>query len=258
MMGHGLDHQFTMASMQQSRIVLLLIAAVFSAALLGNPVAAHDAPMPRVIAVSGEGEVSVKPDRAQLSMSVEKLDPDLKKAEAEVNRIVRAYLAEAKTLGAKDEHVSTTGVSINPEYVWPEGGRERRFTGYRVNRQIAVRIDTLDKLGDFILRATAVGVNQVNPPALESSKRKELEREALVKAAEDARDKARTLADTLKVRLGVAYRITESGVDMPAPVMYQMKASRAAADAEGSDMGIAVGEIKLHAGVSVEFELLAP
>jgi len=242
-----------MAPMQQSRVVALVLALAFSGAGV-----AHEAPMPRVIAVSGEGEVSVKPDRAQLSMSVEKLDPDLKKAEAEVNRVVRAYLAEAKTLGAKDEHVSTTGVSINPEYVWPEGGGARRFTGYRVSRQISVRIENLDKLGDFILRATAAGVNQVNPPSLESSKRKELEREALAKAADDARDKARVLAETLKVRLGVAYRITESGVDMPAPVMYQMKASRAAAADEEAGMGIALGEIKLHANVSVEFELLAP
>ena len=242
-----------MMPMKQSRLACLLFALCF-----GPGVLAHDAPLPRVVAVSGEGEVSVKPDRAQLSLSVEKLDPDLKKAETEVNRIVRAYLAEAKTLGAKDEHVSTTGVSINPEYVWPEGGRERRFTGYRVSRQVSVRIENLDKLGEFILRATAVGVNQVNPPALESSKHKALEREALAKAAEDARDKARLLADTLKVRLGVAYRITESGVDMPAPVMYQMKASRAAAADEEAGMGIALGEIKLHANVSVEFELLAP
>lgn len=239
--------------MQQSRLVSMLIAVVFSAGA-----AAHDAPMPRTIAVSGEGEVSVKPDRAQLALSVEKLDPDLKKAETEVNRIVRAYLSEAKTLGAKDEHISTTGVSINPEYVWPEGGRERRFTGYRVSRQISVRIENLDKLGDFILRATAVGVNQVNPPALESSKRTELERQALARAAEDARDKARLLADTLKVRLGVAYRIAESGIDMPMPVMYEMKTARAAAQDGGADMGIALGEIKLRANVSVEFELLAP
>lgn len=55
-------------------------------------------------------------------MSVEKIDPDLKKAEGEVNKVVRAYLAEAKALGARDEQVSTTGVSINPEYVCPRAG----------------------------------------------------------------------------------------------------------------------------------------
>jgi len=241
-----------MVSMPQSRLAATLVALLFSAGL-----PAHEAPEPRVIAVGGEGEVSVKPDRAQLSMSVEKLDPDLKKAEAEVNKIVRSYLAEARSLGAKDEALSTTGVSIQPEYVWPEGGRERRFTGYRVSRQINLRVDNLDKLGEFILRATGAGVTQVNPPQLESGRRRELEREALAKAAEDARDKARVLADTLKVRMGAAYRVTESEVGAP-PMPYAVKSMRAA-DAEGNaEMGVALGEIKLHATVSVEFELLPP
>jgi uncharacterized protein YggE len=177
------------------RFAFLLLASAFASL----PAVAADAPAaPRIVSVDGEADVAASPDRATLSMSVEKLDPDLKKAEGEVNRIVRAYLAEAKALGAKDEQISTTGASVNPEYDWSK--QERRFTGYRVARQIEVRVDALDKLGDFILRATAAGVNQVNPPMLDSSRRKELEREALAKAAQDAREKAKVLADTLGTR----------------------------------------------------------
>jgi hypothetical protein len=238
--------------METFRFAGALLALSFCAAA-----AAHEPQLPRVIAVTGAGEVSVKPDRAQLSMAVEKIDPDLKKAEAEVNKVVRACLAEARALGAKDEQVSTTGVSINPEYVWPEGGRERRFTGYRVSRQISVRVENLDKLGEFILRATAAGVNLINPPQLESSRQRELERAALARAAEDARDKARVLAETLRVKLGVASRIVESGVSAPQP-MYEMKAMRAAAADGNAEMGVALGEIRLHASVGVEFELLPP
>lgn len=220
--------------------------------------AAHDdAPPPRSITVSGAGQATARPDRARLSLSVEKLDPDLKKAEAEVNKIVRAYLGEARALGAKDEHLSTSGISINPEYVWSEGSREPRFTGYRVRRQIDVRVENLDKLGDFILRATAAGVNQVSPPALESTRQREAERLALARAAEDARDKARVLSETLKVRLGAAHRIVESQLGAPMPV-YAKMARGAAAQSEAADMGIAPGELTLHGQVTVEFELLPP
>lgn len=219
--------------------------------------AAHDAPPPRAITVSGEGEASVRPDRARLSLAVEKLDPDLRKAEAEVNRIVRAYLAEAKALGAKDEHLSTTGVGIQPEYVWPEGGRERKFTGYRVTRQIEVRIENLDRLGDFILRATQAGVNQVNAPALESSRAREIGRQALAQAAEDARAKARLLAETLGVKLGVVSRITESAVGAP-PVMYKAMAMRAEAADGNAQMGMSLGEVTYRATVTAEFGLLPP
>jgi uncharacterized protein len=156
--------------------------AALTLALSGGAHGLDAAAAPRIVSVTGEAEVATVPDRATLVLSVQKLDPDLKKAEGEVNKIVRTYRAEARSLGAKDEQISTTGASINPEYVWPEGGREPRFTGYRVSRQIEVRIDTLDKLGDYILRATAAGVNQVNPPMLDTSRRKELGREALAKA----------------------------------------------------------------------------
>jgi uncharacterized protein YggE len=235
------------------------LAAALCALILAGAAGAHDAaPLPRVVSVHGEGEVAVKPDRARLTLAVEKVDPDLKKAEAEVNRIVRDYLKEARALGARDEQLSSTGVGINAEYVWPEGARERKFTGYRVTRQIEVRIDALDRLGDFILRATQAGVNQVSAPALESSRAQELEQQALAKAAEAARAKARLLAQTLGVKLGVVARITESGAAPPQP-MYEMKVRASAAAQDGSaEMGLALGEIRYRATVSAEFDLLPP
>ena len=136
----------------------------------------------RVVAVNGQGEVSTRPDRARLNLAADALNTDLKAAEAEVNRIVRAYLAEAKSLGAKDEQISTAGININPEYVWDEKTRRNKLVGYRARRDIDIVVSDLDKLGDFVLRATKVGVNHVSAPVLESSKSKDLMKEALAKA----------------------------------------------------------------------------
>lgn len=234
------------------------IAGALGALILSAAAAAHDSiPPPRTVSVAGQGEVAVKPDRARLSLGVEKLDPDLKKAEAEVNKVVRDFLKEARSLGAKDEHLSTSGVSINPEYAWPEGARERKFTGYRVHRQIEVRIDNLERLGDYVLRATQAGVNQVNPPQLESSRAVEVERQALAKAAEAARAKAKVLTDTLGVKLGVLARITESGV-APMPEMYRPMVQMAKAADGNAEMGLSLGEIRYRATVSAEFDLLPP
>lgn len=237
---------------QLSRTLGALFALSFAAA-----VPAHDAAPPRAISVSGEGEISAQPDRARLSLGVEKLDAELGKAEGEVNRIVRAYLAEAKALGARDEQLSATGVGIQPEYVWPDGGRERKFVGYRVTRQIEVRVDDLARLGDYLLRATKVGVNQVSAPLLESSRAQELERQALAAAAENARAKARLLAKTLDVKLGVLARLSESSVGAP-PVMYKAMAARAEAADGNAQMGLALGEIRYRATVTAEFDLLPP
>lgn len=235
----------------------LCFGALGALILASGPSLAHEAAPSRAVSVSGEGEVSVKPDRARLSLGAEALDPDLKKAEAQVNRTVRDFLAAAKKLGAREEQVSATGVSINPEYVWPDGGRERKFTGYRVSRQVELRVENLDRLGDFMLAATSAGFTGVSPPALESSRAPELRNQALVKAAEDARAKAKLLAETLGAKLGVVQRIAESSINMPMPVMA-MKAMRAEAADGNAEMGLSLGEIRVRASVTAEFDLLPP
>lgn len=218
---------------------------------------AHDAPLPlHLVTVAGNGEVSAKPDRAHLSLGVESRNLELKKAEEAVNGVVRAYLKSARSLGAKDEHVSTSGVSISPEYVWEEG-KGQRFTGYRVARQIDVRIVNLDKLGDFILRATADGVTQVNPPSLESTKAADLSRQALAKAADDARAKAKVLAETLGAKLGGVQRISESGGYAPPQPMAMMSRMKDA-ESGNAQMGVSLGEIRYSASISADFDLLPP
>jgi uncharacterized protein len=240
--------------MEQPRLAAAALGALI--ALGASAATAHDGPPPRTVSVAGQGEVAARPDRARLSLGVEKLDTDLKKAEAEVNRIVRDFVKEARALGAKDEHLSTSGAAISAEYAWPEGSRQRTFTGYRVQRRIELRVENLDRLGDFILRATQAGVNEVSPPALESSRATELERQALAKAAEDARAKARLLAETLGAKLGAVARITEAGVAPPMP-MHEMRMRTAASDGN-AEMGLNPGEIRIRASVSAEFDLLAP
>ena len=229
---------------------LLLIA--------GPALAGHEhEPLRRSVNVSGQGEVSVTPDRAQLSLGVETSNVELKLAEAEVNKVVRAYLAEAKKLGIKDEQISTAGISISPEYVWDEKDRRQKFNGYRASRQIVVRVEDLNKIGDQILSATKVGVNQVSAPQLYSTKAVEMSRQALVKATEDARSKAQLLASSLGVKLGAVRSISANDGHPSPPVLYKAMAMRAdGAESGNTEMGFASGEIKYSANVNADFDLV--
>ncbi|NKF21204.1 SIMPL domain-containing protein [Solimonas marina] len=232
-------------------ITLLLCSAAHAADPADTP--------PRTVSVDGQGEVSVQPDRAQLSLAVDAVDPDLKKAETKVNAVVRAYLADARKLGAADKDISTAGISVSPEYVWDNDAKQQKLVGYRARRDINITVTQLDRLGDFVLQATEAGVNHVNSPVLESSRADALRREALAQAATDARDKARLLADTLGMKLGAVRSLNanDSEARPPVPMMMMAKAARApAADSGNSEMGFASGEIKYSANVSAQFDLL--
>lgn len=213
---------------------------------------------PPTIAVSGHGEVSTTPDRAQLALAVDTVDQELAKARGSVDAVVRKYLESLNKLGIKPADISTTGVSLQPEYVWDEAGRKQTLVGYRARRDIRIVVRNLDQLGDLILRATDAGVNQINPPLLESSRAEELGREALAAAAKDAQIKAETLAKSLGVKLGSARVIRETGGNAP-PMMVKAMAMRGgeAFDSGNQQMGLATGEIRISADVQVEFDLAA-
>jgi uncharacterized protein len=216
---------------------------------------AHEIEMSPTIAVGGHGEVTTTPDRARLSLAVDAVNDELKIAEANVNRVVRLYLDELERLGIADTDIATTSATIQPELVWDEKERRQKLVGYRVRRDIQLLIRDLAKLGDVILQATRVGVNHVSPPQLESSREEALSREALAKAAANAKARAATLAQALGVELGAA-RIVRESVQMPPPVPYKAMAVRAeAAYDAGGEMGVMTGEIRIGADVSVEFDI---
>ncbi|SFF25105.1 hypothetical protein SAMN04488120_101176 [Fontimonas thermophila] len=234
--------------------------AVFFAALaLGICGSAAAAPPPRTLSVSGHGEVTALPDRARLTLAVDALETEVGQAQDRVNRAVRAYLAAIQPLALKAEDIATSGISLQPEYVWDEQTRQQKLVGYRARRDIQILVRNLDQLGELILRATPAGVNHVTPPQLESSQAERLAREALSRAALDAKARAEALARALNVKLGPPRLVRETG--SAAPVPYKVMAMRAQAetfDGGNQEMGLSTGEIRIRADVAVEFDLLAP
>lgn len=236
---------------------MIAAAALLMGLIAGSALA--EEPPHRHVSVSGQGEVTVQPDRARVQIGVTQLNVNLTTAETEVNKIVRAFLAEAKALGIKEEHVNSSGISIQPEYVWDEKDRSNKLVGYRVSRDIQVLVLKLDQLGDVVLRATQVGVNQVQAPLLEYSKAQDIQRQALIKAAQDAQARAKLLAETLGMKLGAVHQLSasDSGPPPPMPKVMMMRGAMAADGGGNQEMGLSPGELRYSASVQADFELLA-
>lgn len=223
--------------------------------LVSQAGSAQNAPPPRTVNVSGQGEVRSEPDRALVTLGVEARRPKMEEARAEVGRTVDAVLKLTRDLKIDPQYVHATRITIQPEYNWNAAERERVLLGYFVARQVQVELRNLDQLGSLLERAVDLGVNQVNDPQLDSSRKRELEREALAKAVEDARQNATVLAGAAGLKLGAARTISAQSVSPSPQPMYRMAM---AAAQEAAPAPYQSGEMTFTANVQVEFDLLAP
>ena len=211
---------------------------------------------PRTVSVSGSGEVAAEPDLAQVTLGVEARRPTMAEARAEVAKTVDRVLALTRDLRIDPKLVNATRVQVQPEYSWNEKDRKRVLLGYIVSRQVQVELRDLEQLGPLLERAVDAGVNQVNDPVLDSSKRKSLEREAMTKAVEDARLNAETLARAAGAKLGPVRTLNGSSSGPPMPVYRRGPMVMADAAAAPPAETYEPGEMKFSAVVNVEYDLL--
>jgi hypothetical protein len=225
--------------------------------LLLVPLAAHaDGDRPRSVSVSGSGEVTAEPDLAHVTLGVEARRPTMAEARAEVARTVDRVLALTRDLRIDPKLVNATRVQVQPEYSWNEKDRQRVLLGYLVSRQVQVEVRDLEQLGPLLERAVDAGVNQVNDPVLDSSKRTSLEREAMAKAVEDARLNAETLAKAAAVRLGPVRMLSGASSAPPMPMYRRGPMAMADAAAAPPEETYQPGEMKFSATVNAEYDLL--
>jgi uncharacterized protein YggE len=162
-----------------------------------------------------------------------------------------------RDLKIEQKYVRTTRVNVQPEYNWDNNARERNLIGYFVSRQIEVELRDLDKLGQLLEKSFDLGVNQVGDPRLDSSKRRDLEREALAKAVADAKLNAEAVAKAAGARIGSPRSISASSGFVPPPMpmmkVQMMRAEAADSSAAGSYQS---GQMGFNGTVQVEYDLI--
>jgi uncharacterized protein YggE len=230
----------------------IFMAALLAASMLAPaaPAAAQTAePQPRRIVVLGEGEASVKPDIAILSLAVMREAPSAGEALGLNSKAMSDVIAALKAAGVAERDLQTAGVQINPRYDYvnkPDGTQVAKLAAYQVTNTVTVRVRDLAKTGEIIDKAVSLGVNQGGGVTFTNDDPKATLTEARKNAVADAIDKAKTLTEAAGVKLGQVMEITDVSYAQP-PLPIQAKAfDGAAAEATPVEAGENVYKVQVN------------
>ncbi|QQG45895.1 MAG: SIMPL domain-containing protein [Candidatus Niyogibacteria bacterium] len=204
------------------------------------------------VSISAEGSVFVRPDIGLVSFSVESEEASVADAQKNSARVINDAVGFLKNSGVEDKDLKTTSYTINSVYDYPKG--RRVFLGYQVRQTMELKIRDLNKTGSFLSGLAKVGVNEVGSLVFKLDDPDKAKEEARDKAVAEAKKKARTLADSLGVRLGKIVSFNEFS-SSPIPI-FAVEAFGKGGDISGAVVpSTPTGENEITSSVNITFEI---
>lgn len=202
--------------------------------------------MLRVITVTGNGQVLAKPNYVELQIEVVTTGQDASEAQQQnaviMNRVIQSIVA----LNIPREHIQTAAYTISPRYDYIEG--KQVFRGYEVTNAITVKVTDITQVGTVIDTAVQNGANSVSSIHFKIDNEDVYYQQALQLALQDAGQKARTIAETMKLPQHLQpIEITEVRDSRPIPYQMAFKAS------EAVSTPIEPGQLTILATVNVKY-----
>jgi uncharacterized protein YggE len=224
----------------------LRLAAALAGGLLAAPALAQVAPI-ATISVSGEAQISVPPDLAQIDAGVSTEAKTAREASEANNAAMGRVLLALKGAGIDEKDFQTSRLSLQPQYA-PNRSGPNAVVGYRAANRVIVKLRDVTKVAGTIDILVGAGANELGGVNFMVSAASKLLDEAREQAIADARRKAEIYAKAAGVTLGSPVSISEEGTPGPAP--FRKMAAGAAASTP-----VAQGEETLHVTVSVSWAI---
>jgi uncharacterized protein YggE len=189
----------------------------------------------RGITVSAIGQIKVTPDAANVSFTISLLRKTNAEALAAVSTVQAKARAVLTNAGVPKENITTTGLSIYPEYYYETGAKEPTLIGYRATQSTTAAIYSIAKAESVLDSLAAVsddlrlsGISLfIGDPTKYEEKMRQI-------AVAKAKAKAAAYAKLLGRRLGPVQYLTETS----APVSsYSWERPIASADKVSIDPG---------------------
>lgn len=204
----------------------------------------------RTINVTGEGEVTIAPDIAYLSIGVVTEKSTTAEAQSANLIAMNNVINTIKKAGIKDEDIKTTDYSIYPKYNYDENTKVNTLVGYTVSNTLNITVRDISKVGQIIDAAVGNGANTCNSISFGISDYEKYYNMALMNALSNAQGKAKTISKFLNIKLKAPITITENSTEIPRT--YSVSLDNASKSSDSTS--IQAGTYKIKASVSLVYE----
>ncbi len=207
----------------------------------------------KLVTVSGEGEMTVTPDVAYITVGVESKDADAKVAQQNNAKEMDKVIAALKAKGLTDKALTTSGYNLYQTYDYnSNASKEERDYYYVVSNTLEVEVSNIDKVGEMIDVASDAGANKINNVRFAVKDDSSYYQEALKLAMANAKGKANAIMGTFGKTAGVPYAVNESSSGGGNYVDMNLEARMM--DSSAASTPIQSGDITVRASVSVSYE----
>lgn len=229
---------------------LLVTAGVAGALTLGSSSAAADQPGPaeKSVSVSATGEIEAQPNQAIVRVAVTVRGNDSTAVREELASQTESLRSGLLEYGLSEDAIRTARYDIRQD------PRERRQQGakapYRGYHVFELTVEETNAAGEVVDVAVSNGADRVDGVSftLSDEKRKELHKQALTQAMENARSRADTLAEAGEISVTGVHTIVTS------ETRYRnYRVETAQAGAAGGSTSINSGPVTVTANVRVTY-----
>lgn len=208
------------------------------------------------VTVSGESQMSVTPDKAEIYFRVTTTSRSSSQAQEENTRKANNVINAIKEAGISEENIETTRYDLDKERRWNPKTNTEEERGYTSAHVVKVTINNIENTGSIINTGVSNGANgieRVNFDLSEES-RAEKKNKLLSKAVQDAEEKAKAITNEMNVKLGEPLKVSESSYNI---VPYQARNDVAYESGAGSSQTPQVEpeNVRLNAQVSVSYQI---
>lgn len=254
-------HRFEMGgTMQLVFVVILLISGL-------TPLAwsAEFTSDSSTLTVSGEGIVRISPDTAIIRLAVETAGKSFDQVQQDNASAMRRVFDELLKIGIERERIQTTSFDVTPRYAQrprprsqaPNESQTPKIIGYTARNSLKVEMRKLEAVGKVVDKALHAGANRFSGINWVLREKDSVYRQALQQAAEEARNKATTLAQSLNVTLVRLAKVQEGGRQVY-PQARALAGAQFSMAESAKAVPMAPGEIQVQATVTLVFEIGSP